>query len=317
MTLLLSRSDLERLLDVDACLTALEQGFAAAAPAVAPQRIRTDLPGPGTATALIPGLIEDVPAYTVKVNAKFPGARPALRGVVCLHDLENGELLALVDSATVTAWRTGLSAALGTHVLARPGAATVAVVGAGAQAELVMRGLAALRPLDHLVVSDLDARRAADFAERQAALSGTRCDVVSDAVVAAGSAEIVVLATWSREPLLRAGDVGAGVHVTSLGADEPGKSELAADLLRAGRVIVDDVPLAVAMGALGNAGLTADDAAGTLAQVLRGKVPGRRGDDEITVYAPVGLPWQDLALAWVAYRRALDSGTGLEFEFLG
>lgn len=317
VTLLLSRSDLERLLDVDACLAALEQGFVAAAPTVGPQRIRTDLPGPGTATALIPGLVEGVPAYTVKVNAKFPGARPALRGVVCLHDLESGELLALVDSATVTTWRTGLAAALGTHVLARPGAATVAVVGAGAQAELVMRGLAALRPLDRLVVADLDARRAADFAERHAAVSGTGCDVVSDAAVAAGSAEIVVLATWSREPLLHAGDVGAGVHVTSLGADEPGKSELAADLLRAGRVIVDDVPLAVAMGALGNAGLTADDATGTLAQVLRGEVPGRRDDDEITVYAPVGLPWQDLALAWVAYRRALDSGTGVEFEFLG
>ncbi|MDP9863791.1 MULTISPECIES: ornithine cyclodeaminase family protein [Streptosporangium] len=318
MTLLLSRSDLERLLDVEDCLSALEQGFVAGAPAVGPQRIRTDLPGPGTATALIPGLVEGIPAYTVKVNAKFPDARPALRGVVCLHDLGSGKLLALMDSATVTAWRTGLAAALGTHALARPDAATVAVVGAGAQADLVVRGLAALRPLDRLVVADLDARRAADFAGRHAAaFRSAGCEVVPDAATAAGSAEISVLATWSREPLLGASDVGPGTHVTSLGADEPGKSELAASLLRAGRVIVDDVSLAVAMGALGNAGLTAADAAGTLAQVLRGEVPGRRGGDEVTVYAPVGLPWQDLALAWVAYRRALDGGAGLAFDFLG
>lgn len=129
--MLLSRSDLELLLDMDACIAALKRGFITAESAIAPHRVRTDLTGPGTATALIPGLIDGVPAYTVKVNAKFPQSRPALRGVICLHDLNTGELLAVLDSATVTAWRTGLSAALGTHVLARPAAATVAVIGAG------------------------------------------------------------------------------------------------------------------------------------------------------------------------------------------
>jgi hypothetical protein len=78
--------------------------------------------------------------------------------------------------------------------------------------------------------------------------------------------------------------------VTSLGADEPGKAELSAGLLRGGHVIVDDVSLAVAMGALGSAGLSSGDAAGTLAQVLQGQVPGRRSAGQITIYAPVGLP---------------------------
>jgi ornithine cyclodeaminase len=169
VTLILSRSDLERLLDMNACLQALKQGFIAKSPPIGPQRIRTDLPGPGTATALIPGLVDGIPAYTVKVNAKFPQARPALRGVVCLHDLGSGELLAVMDSATVTAWRTGLSAALGTHALARSDASVIAVIGAGAQANLVMRGLAALRPPGHLLISDLDPRRAEDLAKRHRA----------------------------------------------------------------------------------------------------------------------------------------------------
>ena len=243
--------------------------------------------------------------------------RPALRGVVCLHDLGSGELLALADSATVTAWRTGLSAALGTHALARPDARAMTVIGAGAQAELVLRGLVALRPVSRLLVSDLDAGRAESFARRHAATAaGSFPGVVRDPSAAARSADIVVLATWSREPLLHAADVRPGTHVTSLGADEPGKAELAADLLRGSRVIVDDLALAAATGALGNAGLTAADAAGTLAQVLQGEVPGRRHADEITIYAPVGLPWQDLALTWLAYRRAVDSGTGVDFEFL-
>jgi alanine dehydrogenase len=317
VTLLLSRSDLERLLDVGGCLSALEQGFVAGPAVITSQRIRTDLPGPGTATVLIPGLASDIGAYSVKVNAKFPGARPALRGVVCLHDLGSGELLAVADSATVTAWRTGLSAALGTHVLARADAATVAVIGAGAQADLVLRGLAALRPVRGVLVTDVDPGQAARFASRHGSAGpGIVCEIVRDAATAAHGADAVVLATWSREPLLDTADVRPGTHLTSLGADEPGKAELSAGLLRSGHVIVDDVSLAVAMGALGNAGLTSADAAGTLAQVLQGQVPGRRSADEITIYAPVGLPWQDLALTWMAYRRALDTGTGLSFDFL-
>jgi ornithine cyclodeaminase len=262
VTLLLSRSSLECLLKVDTCLRTLHEGFTAGSPAVAPQRIRTDLPRAGTATALIPGLIDGIPAYTVKVNAKFPDARPALRGVVCLHHLSDGELLALADSATVTAWRTGLSAALGTHTLARADATTIAVIGAGAQAELVLRGLAAFRRFSRLLVSDLDPHQAESFARRHAAtVAGGSSEVVRDATVAARSADIVVTATWSREPLLGTADVRPGTHITSLGADEPGKAELAAALLRGSRVIVDDVTLAVTMGALGNTGLTAADAA--------------------------------------------------------
>ncbi|MFL6053483.1 MAG: hypothetical protein ACJ72W_11275 [Actinoallomurus sp.] len=107
-----------------------------------------------------------MPAYTVKVNAKFPGAMPALRGVICLHDLRTGELLALLDSTAVTAWRTGLAAALGTDVLARPDADTVAVIGAGAQADLVVTGLRRLRPIRDLAVVDIDPARAAAFAAR-------------------------------------------------------------------------------------------------------------------------------------------------------
>lgn len=314
VTLLLSRSDLVQLLDTRACLAALEHGFLANSSPIAPQRVRTDLPGLGTATTLIPGLVDGVPAYTVKVNAKFPQSRPALRGVVCLHDLDTSELLAVLDSATVTAWRTGLSAALGTHVLARSTGSAITVIGAGAQADLVMHGLAALRSWDDLLAYDLDAERAKDFAERH---SAARVAHDLDLRAAARGSDIIVLATWSRTPLLDAGDLVPGAHVTSLGADEPGKAELTASLLKTGRVVVDDVPLAVAMGALGTAELTAADSAGTLGQVLRGDVPGRRSDSDLTIYTPVGLPWQDLALAWLAYRRALETGSGARFDFLG
>lgn len=302
------------MLNVSACLAALQEGFLAESCGITPQRVRTDLPGPGTATTLIPGVADGIPAYSVKVNAKFPGSRPALRGVVCLHDTATGELLAVLDSATVTAWRTGMAAALGTHDLARPDARVVAVIGAGAQADLVIRGLAALRAWERLTVCDVDPERAGLFARRHAACPAA---ITAGPRDAARDADIIVLATWSRTPLLEEGDVRPGAHVTSLGADEPGKAELSPGLLKAGRVIVDDIPLALTAGALGTAGLTAADAAGTLSQVLRGTIPGRRSDAEVTIYTPVGLPWQDLALAWVAYGYALAEGLGTKFDFLG
>jgi alanine dehydrogenase len=172
MTVLLTRSDVRRLLDVDAALGALRAGFTAERPPVDALRVRTDLPRPGSsATTLLPGLIGRIPAYTVKVNAKFPDAVPALRGLLCLHSVEDGSLLAVMDSAEVTAWRTGLSAALATDLLAARGADTLGIIGAGAQSRMVVRGLAALRRHDSVVVCDLSADRARAFTAEAEALS--------------------------------------------------------------------------------------------------------------------------------------------------
>jgi ornithine cyclodeaminase len=100
-----------------------------------------------------------------------------------------------------------------------------------------------------------------------------------------------------------------------LGADEPGKLELSAELLNDATVIVDDVSLNMAMGAVGNVGLGAEAVAATLGQVLRGEHPGRSDPGERTVYAPVGLPWQDIALAWPIYQTALTGGETTAIEF--
>jgi ornithine cyclodeaminase len=277
--------------------------------------MRSDLPFPGTATALVPGLLPGVEAYSVKVNAKFPGARPALRGVVCLHSGVDGELLALLDSATVTAWRTGLAAALGTHVLAAAaqgnGGPVVGVVGAGAQAELMVRGLRHFQGFRDLLVHDTAADRAAAFAERH---GGRVAGSVSE--VAAAS-DVVLLATWSRRPLLGLADVRPGQHFTTLGVDEPGKQELGADLLAASFLVVDDHGLAAATGVLARddgSPRTAADA--SLGELLRGGCSGRATRSRITVYAPVGLPWQDLAIAWLAYRQAELDGVGRRIDLL-
>ncbi len=187
------------------------------------------------------------------------------------------------------------------------------MIGAGAQADLMVRGLRALRPRGSLLVHDLDPERAAAFAARR---DGR---VVTSPQAVAAEAGIVLLATWSRTPLLHLADTRPGQHLTTLGADEPGKRELAADLLDAALLVVDDHELAAATGTLATPGLPttprlSSTAVPTLTDLLTGAHPGR---DTRTVYAPVGLPWQDLALSWLAHERARERGVGRDFDFLG
>ncbi|MFE9613071.1 hypothetical protein [Streptomyces sp. NPDC006012] len=132
----------------------------------------------------------------------------------------------------------------------------------------------------------------------------------------AGAADVVLLATWSRAPLLGLADTRPGQHLTSLGADEPGKRELADDLLDAALLVVDDRELAVGSGVLATSGLPETTMDATLGEILDGIHPGRTTPGRLSVYAPVGLPWQDLALAWIAYEEARRRGIGRPIDLL-
>ncbi|NKE58522.1 ornithine cyclodeaminase family protein [Lentzea sp. PSKA42] len=253
-----------------------------AGPAEPGQRVRAQVTPDVTAMVLMPGLAAGIPAYTVKVHAKNPNRSPAITGVICLHDLATGDLLALIDSSHLTALRTGLGGALGAHLLARPDARHVTVIGAGAQGRAQLQALAALRPIESVLVRDTDPAAARKFAAWAEEL-GIRAS-------GAAEGEIVLMATWSRVPVLH--EVSPGTHITSLGADEPGKVELAPGILDSALVVVDDPGLAH---------VAADT---TIGAVLRGEHPGRTGADQVTVYSPAGLPMQDLVIAWHVYRNA-------------
>lgn len=116
-----------------------------------------------------------------------------------MHALDDGELLALVDSASLTVWRTGLAAALATDALAPLEATSVAFVGAGAQTAVILLGLCRLRKLGRIVVCDLDPKRAWAFMEHQIP-EGMEALSAPDPLAAARLADVVVLATWSRFP---------------------------------------------------------------------------------------------------------------------
>ncbi len=317
-TLLLTRSEIEAALAPSAVLPLLRDAFVAysAAGGVRAQRVRSALPGPGTATVLLPGVVPDVPAYTVKVHAKFPAETPAIRGVLCLHAAATGDLLAVMDSTHLTAVRTGLAGALAAHVLARPDAERVAVIGAGVQGRHQLRALAMLRPLRDAVVHDVLPDRAAAFATSMTAELGVATKPVASVAAATAGRDVLLVATWAREPFIGPDMLAPGTHVTTLGADEPGKAEVAAAVIRDALFVCDDRALAVEMGALAGVGLGADAVGAELGEVLAGTHPGRTSATQITVYGGVGVAFQDAAAAWVAYEAARARGLGRAVDFL-
>ena len=318
MTLLLTRSEVEALLDPAVLAPALRDAFRAysAAGAVRAERVRAALPGPGTATVLFPGVVAGIPAYSVKVHAKFPAEHPAIRGVLCLHDAETGALLALMDSTHLTAVRTGLAGAIAADVLARRDAATVAVVGAGAQGEHQLRALAMLRRLDRVAVYDTRAEHARAFARRLGEAIAVPVAASASLEDALRRADIVLVATWARTPFLGPALVRPGMHVTTLGADEPGKAEVAADVISGALFVCDDRELAVRKGAVGGVGLDAAVVDAELGEVLAGAHPGRTSPEEVTVYGGVGLAFQDLVAAWLVYGAARARGVGRAVDLL-
>jgi alanine dehydrogenase len=237
----------------------------------------------------------------LKWVTSFPGnpakGMPTVMGVVLVSSAEDGRLLAMLDAGAVTAIRTGAAAVLAAETLGRADAETAAVVGAGVNGEATARTFAARgrQPL----VWDVDEARAQAVAERV----GGRVAASREEALAA---DLLVTVTPGREVLLPEGSLHPGQHVSLMGADGPGKAEIAVAELARVRVFCDDweqashggeSAAAVEAGVLTRADVT------EIGHVLAGDADGRRSADEVTAFDSTGLALQDLAVALVALER--------------
>jgi ornithine cyclodeaminase/alanine dehydrogenase-like protein (mu-crystallin family) len=238
----------------------------------------------------------------LKWITSFPGnpARglPTVTGLVLVSDASTGELRAVLDAASVTALRTGAAAVLAAEVLGRSDARTAAVVGAGVNGRAAARTFLA-RGRD-VSLWDVDAGRAAQVAaELGCAVSSSREDALG--------ADLLVTVTPGREVLLAEGTLRPGQHVSLMGADGPGKAEVAGPELARARLFCDDWEQASHGGELAHAiedGLVARDDVTAIGDVLAGSADGRASDDEITLFDSTGLAIQDLAIALAALEAA-------------
>ncbi|MGA9520755.1 MAG: ornithine cyclodeaminase family protein [Myxococcaceae bacterium] len=304
-TLVLTRADVARHLEALSLMEQLRDDLRdrAARKAAGGQHALAPLPE-GSAVVDFPGASPGLPAYTVKVDARFPAQEPDTRSVLQLHDLHSGALLAVMDSDHLTRLRAGLVGAIAADALAVPGATHVAVLGATPFSRVQIKSLRLVRSLQHLRVYDPDPARAHVFAhELWTALSlPVRVEDTVEAAIA--DAHIVVSTLAGPEPLLFPGMLAPGTHVTALGMDEADLPGLAANLIRQTRLFCDDRERTLASDLLERAHLDGSVIAAELGEVLLGAAPGRTSPSEVTLFSGVGLPSQDLAAAWQVYEGA-------------
>jgi alanine dehydrogenase len=238
----------------------------------------------------------------LKWVTSFPGnperGLPTVMGVVLLSDASNGALRAVLDAAAVTALRTGAAAVLAAETLGRPDASTAAVIGAGVNGRAAARTFLA-RGRD-VAFWDVDRSRAeAAAAELGASVAASRDEALA--------ADLLVTMTPGHDVLLPPGSLRAGQHVSLMGADGPGKAEIAVDELVRAHVFCDDWEQASHNGDLAHAveagKITREDVS-QLGDVLAGTAPGRQSTADITVFDSTGLAIQDLAIALAALEGA-------------
>ena len=238
----------------------------------------------------------------LKWVTSFPGnpaqGLPTVTGLALLSDASNGLLKAALDAGAVTALRTGAAAVLAAETLGRREAKTAAVVGAGVNGEAAARTFIARGT--RVLLWDVDRSRAESVAER----------IGADAAASreeALAAELIVTVTPGRELVLEAGSLQPGQHASLMGADGPGKAEIAVVELGRVRVFCDDWEQASHNGDLVHAveaGVLHRDDVTQLGDVLLGAADGRQTDEDITVFDSTGLAIQDLAIALAALDRA-------------
>jgi alanine dehydrogenase len=223
---------------------------------------------------------------------------PVVMGVVCVSSAETGQPLALVDARAVTALRTGAVAAVAAQELAREDAASVGIIGCGLHGAWAARCLAAAE-YGPGVCYDPDPERAGALAGELGWEAGAREDAVA--------CDIVATVTPGAEPVIHAGELRPGTHVNALGADGPGKAELALDEVERCVLFCDEFDQASHGGELMGvvaAGRVAREQVTELGDVVSGKAPGRERDDAITLFDSTGLAIQDLAISHAVVEAA-------------
>ena len=262
-------------------------------------------------------------AFGLKTICLIPGnpARglDAHQGLVTLFDGETGVPTAILDASAVTAVRTAAVTAVATGLLARRDARELGILGAGVQARTHLRALATVRDFEQVRVY-APTRAHAEAVVAQATVARAKVSVARSAEEAVRDADVVVVATSAREPVLTRAWLRPGAHLNAVGASTPQAREIDTATVAACALFCDsreslrneagEFQLAIREGAIpGEEHVRAE-----LGEVLVGTSPGRRDDSELTMFRSLGLAIEDLAAAQSAVTTARAQGIGTEVE---
>ena len=321
-TLVLTQAEIPSLLPMSSMISAMEGAFRALADgdAVLPLRSVQPLTGDRGWFAVMPAQLSG--DFGLKAIAVVPAnegsSHDSHPGAVLLFDPSSGRLIAIMDASAITALRTAAVSGLATRLLSRPGACELALLGAGTQARTHLLAMSAVRTLKDVRVWS----RRASTVEAFVRWADGRWPLtrVESARQAVAGADIVCTVTSSPTPVMEGAWLARGAHVNAVGASLRTTRELDTTAVHRATVFVDRAESALAeSGDLLTArdGNMWDGTMTELAQVVTGAAPGRRSDEEITLFKSLGLAIEDLAAARALYERALQTGAGAWLDFGG
>jgi ornithine cyclodeaminase/alanine dehydrogenase-like protein (mu-crystallin family) len=324
MPLLLTETDLKRALEMRELIPAMREALArfSRGDVVQPVRPTLKIEPAGGYYSTMPAYLRDEQggALGMKSVTFFPanagGPFPTHLATVLLLDPATGALAALLDGRLITEMRTAAVTAVSVDLLARKDACRLAILGSGVQARSHLAAVSVVRSLTSVTVWSRDPAHAEQFARTEA---GTvSCPLVTAPTVreAMRGADIVVAVTAARQPITDAAWLEPGMHLCAVGSSAADMREMDAETIARSRVFVDsrssaaveagDLLLAVEEGRIGP-----DHVVAELGEVAGG-APGRRSEEEITLFKSLGLAVEDVVTARLAVARAKALNLGTE-----
>lgn len=325
---IINQQQVKQLLPMEQCIDAVKHAFITLAhgEAINPLRPVMWLPERVGALGMMPGYLGDVNAMGIKVVSVFPGNEgteyDSHQGAVMLYETEHGRLLALIDASEITAIRTAAASAVATDLLAKREVATLAILGSGVQARSHVSAMMAVRSFSQILVWSRTRSHAERFAEQETKRHGVEIEVADSVEAAAQAADVICTVTAAEEPILAGRWLAAGVHINAVGSSVPFTRELDTEAVVRASLFVDRVESTVneagdflfpkKEGAIDDDHIQAE-----IGDLLIDKHPGRRSEDEITLFKSLGLAVEDVAAAQRIYRNALEQGVGTTVELGG
>lgn len=322
MPLMLSRDDVAQVLTMSDCMDVVEKAFVELAEGTAVLPLRIPIKPPDGLCLYMPAYLQQMGALACKVVTVYKDnpskhGLPTTIGKVLVQNPETGEVVCIMDGGYLTAVRTGAASGVGTKYLAREDTGQVAsIFGAGVQAEMQLEAVYVARNLEKALVYDVSDKAADRFVEEMSKRLGLEVAKVGSPEEAL-EADIICTATSSPEPIFDGGKVKPGTHINGIGSHTPNARELDVQIIKRSTLIADSREACLAEAGdiiipINNGELTEDHMVADLGEVVTGKYPGRKSDDEITLLKSNGLAIQDVAAAKLVYDKAKEAGIGQE-----
>ncbi len=328
MALLLSKSDVAKLLDMPEVIDIMAKAFAdlSNGDAELPQRTPIVVPKEEGLALFMPAYLKGMGALGAKIVTVFKNnpARyemPNVMGTILMNDERTGKPIALMDGGYLTAIRTGAVAGLATRLLARKDAKVHTVFGTGGMARSQVWAVHSAREIDTLVLYSQDPKEKIEaFGESLRDIVKADIVIADDPAEAVGRADVLTLITSAKDPILDGDWLKPGTHVNGIGSHAPAMRELDVKTVQRAKVVCDLVDACRAEAGDFMIPVEAGEwdwskAHGSLGDVVTGKIAARENDEEITLFKSVGLAVQDISTAFYVYEKAKETGVGTNFEF--